>query len=146
MILDWHFPHLSEWCWSQWQSGRTRRGETRKWRWYVHIKFHYSFQEKAVLKKSPHFSLCCLWFAAVTLCGLELKIPLSVHFSMKISLNLFESHSEGCIFWSNTLSLQGLQRRRPLLRRLMHSLWSVQLKRRRWVVTRQEYTILIIIN
>lgn len=29
--------------------------------------------------------------------------------------------------------VQELQRRSPLLRRLMHSLWSVQLKRRRWV-------------
>lgn len=69
-----------------------------------------------------------------------------------LQLNLFWFNciwSKGCIFWSGKLSLQRMQRRRPLLRRLMHSLWSVRQRRMRWeysVITCFSYVLTNLVN
>lgn len=79
------------------------------------------------------------WSVNVLMCGLELKWPYCC-WSGKSKSGFNYTEGERCIFWSDKLSLQRMQRRRPLLRILMHSLWSVQLRRRRWVVLSKQYT------
>lgn len=93
-------------------------------------------KKKKLQRRSKRMEMVCCTFFILNALRLQVKysfLPLMQEFRLVFTLKCYLNI--GCkdsIYGLTSLSLQKKRRRRPLLRRLMHSLWSAQLKRRRW--------------